>query len=264
MSKPGREVGDRNRSRRPAVHLFRMNKQTIRVAVVEDDSRLRRTFTDILESAGDCDCVGVFATGEQAIRRIPPLKPDVLIMDVNLPDSSGVECVASLAPQLPDTQILMVTVYQDPETTFEALAAGAHGYLVKPVMKEQLLSAIREVRNGGVPMSPTIARKVIQNFRRRDPKAEPPGAEAPAGRVTYSSGRPNPDGDTETLAPREQQVLELLVKGYSYKDVSKELNISTSTVGTYVQRIYEKLHVSSRREIVDRLGKSDRPANLGR
>lgn len=232
-----------------------MNKQIIRVAVVEDDSRLRRTFTDILDDADDCECVGVFATGQQAVRGIPPLAPDVLIMDVNLPDSSGVECVAALSPQLPDTQILMVTVYQDPETTFEALAAGAHGYLVKPVMRDQLLAAIREVRSGGVPMSPTIARKVIQTFRRHEPTPPKNGAAAPIGRLTFASPKTPAEPEPETLAPREQQVLELLVKGYSYKDVSKELSISTSTVGTYVQRIYEKLHVSSRREIVDRLGK---------
>jgi DNA-binding NarL/FixJ family response regulator len=225
-----------------------MTISIIRVAVVEDDSRLRRTFTDILESADDCECVGVFATGEQAVARIPPLAPDVIIMDVNLPDSTGVECVAVLAPQLPDTQILMVTVYQDPETTYEALAAGAHGYLVKPVMKEQLLAAIREVRGGGVPMSPTIARKVIQTFRHRGPAA---AAGQPArGRDEKPAGFMS--AEAESLAPREQQVLELLVKGYSYKDVSKELGISTSTVGTYVQRIYEKLHVSSRREMMAR------------
>jgi DNA-binding NarL/FixJ family response regulator len=224
---------------------------TIRVAVVEDDSRLRRTFTDILESADDCECVGVFATGEQAMSRIPPLSPDVIIMDVNLPDSTGVECVAVLAPQLPDTQILMVTVYQDPETTYEALAAGAHGYLVKPVMKEQLLAAIREVRGGGVPMSPTIARKVIQTFRNRGP-ATASAASWPAQTPDDKAGVGTTAAEEESLAPREQQVLELLVKGYSYKEVSKELGISTSTVGTYVQRIYEKLHVSSRREMMAR------------
>lgn len=229
-----------------------MPNPQIRVAVVEDDSRLRRTFTDILDFAADCECVGVFATAAQAVERIPPLAPDVILMDVNLPDSSGVECVAALSPQLPDTQILMVTVYQDPETTFDALAAGAHGYLVKPVMKDQLLVAIREVRDGGVPMSPVIARKVIQTFRRRGP--EQAGVrKAPGGSVPEIEARP-PNKESETLAPREQQVLELLVKGYSYKDVAKELGISTSTVGTYVQRIYDKLHVSSRREIIERSG----------
>ncbi|MCE9630463.1 MAG: response regulator transcription factor [Planctomycetia bacterium] len=230
-----------------------MSTPIIRVAVVEDDSRLRRTFSDILDDADDCECVGVFATGKQAVQGIPPLAPDVLIMDVNLPDSSGVECVAALSPHLPDTQILMVTVYQDPETTFEALAAGAHGYLVKPVMRDQLLAAIREVRSGGVPMSPTIARKVIQTFRQHEPNRGPRSGTASTSRLTFSSEKHRAELEAETLAPREQQVLELLVKGYSYKDASKELGISTSTVGTYVQRIYEKLHVSSRREIVDRL-----------
>lgn len=236
-----------------------MSNPRIRVAVVEDDSRLRRTFTDILDSATDCECVGVFATGAQAVKRIPPLAPDVIVMDVNLPDSSGVECVAALSPQLPDTQILMVTVYQDPETTFDALAAGAHGYLVKPVMKEQLLAAIREVRGGGVPMSPVIARKVIHTFRRRSPEQASPTVSGRRGAAAAMVAvAPLPDGDSDTLAPREQQVLELLVKGYSYKDVSKELGISTSTVGTYVQRIYEKLHVSSRREIMERSAKEPR------
>jgi len=225
----------------------------IRVAVVEDDSRLRRTFADILDSAADCECVGVFASGSQAIERIPPLGPDVILMDVNLPDWSGVECVAALSPRLPDTQILMVTVYQDPETTFDALAAGAHGYLVKPVMKEQLLAAIREVRGGGVPMSPVIARKVIQTFRRRGPgQTSPGGSEHRDPAATPAGAAPPPGGAADTLAPREQQVLHQLEKGYSYKDVASDLGISTSTVGTYVQRIYEKLHVSSRREIMER------------
>lgn len=181
-----------------------------------------------------------------------PLGPDVLIMAVNLPDSSGVECVAALAPQLPDTQILMVTVYQDPETTFEALAAGAHGYLVKPVMCDQLLAAIREVRNGSASMSPTIARKIIQTFRRQEPTNTKNGAAAVISRLTFASGKTPDEPEPETLAPREQQVLALLVKGYSYKDVAKELAISTCTVVTSVQRIYEKLHGSSRGEIMER------------
>jgi two-component system, NarL family, response regulator LiaR len=122
---------------------------TIRVAVVEDDARLRQTFVDVLESSTEFRCVGAFATGAEAVAGIPALAPDVVIMDVNLPDTTGVECVKMLAPELPGTQILMVTVYQDPDTTFQALAAGAHGYLVKPVLPERLLEAIREIREGG-------------------------------------------------------------------------------------------------------------------
>ena len=220
-----------------------MQVGTIQVAVVEDDARLRRTFVDVLESSTEFRCVGAFATGAEAVAGIPALAPDVVIMDVNLPDTTGVECVKTLAPQLPTTQILMVTVYQDPDTTFQALAAGAHGYLVKPVLPERLLEAIREIRAGGVPMSRTIARKVIETFRSRE------AAEA-AG--TSAARSPVASPDEESLTSREQQVLELLVEGFSYKEISQRLGISTSTVGTYVQRIYEKLHVSSRREIMAR------------
>lgn len=216
---------------------------TIRVAVVEDDARLRQTFVDVLESSTECRCVGAFATGAEAVAGIPALASDVVIMDVNLPDTTGVECVKMLAPKLPGTQILMVTVYQDPDTTFQALAAGAHGYLVKPVLPERLLEAIREIRAGGVPMSRTIARKVIETFRSRE-AAEAAGVSA--------ARAPAASPEEESLTSREQQVLELLVEGFSYKEISQRLGISTSTVGTYVQRIYEKLHVSSRREIMAR------------
>ena len=216
---------------------------TIQVAVVEDDARLRRTFIDVLESSTEFRCVGAFATGAEAVEGIPKLAPDVVIMDVNLPDTTGVECVKTLAPKLPATQILMVTVYQDPDTTFQALAAGAHGYLVKPVLSERLLEAIREIRAGGVPMSRTIARKVIETFRSR---------EAADAAGTSAARSPAASPDDESLTPREQQVLELLVEGFSYKEIAQRLGISTSTVGTYVQRIYEKLHVSSRREIMAR------------
>ena len=156
-------------------------------------------------------------------------------MDINLPDVSGVECVTQLAPLLTQTQILMLTVYQDTETIFRALAAGAHGYLVKPVMPDRLLDAIREIRAGGVPMSRTIARQVIDLFHRPAPPAASGAAMEEAG-----------------LGPREQQVLEFLVAGLSYKEIASELGIKTPTVGTYVQRIYEKLHVRSRREIIAR------------
>jgi DNA-binding NarL/FixJ family response regulator len=232
-----------------AIQVGTIQVGTIRVAVVEDDARLRRTFVDVLESSAEFRCVGAFATGAEAVDGIPKLAPDVVIMDVNLPDTTGVECVKILAPQLPATQILMVTVYQDPDTTFQALAAGAHGYLVKPVLSERLLEAIREIRAGGVPMSRTIARKVIETFRSRE-AAEAAGTSA--ARAPAVSTDPAASTDDESLTPREQQVLELLVEGFSYKEISQRLGISTSTVGTYVQRIYEKLHVSSRREIMAR------------
>jgi DNA-binding NarL/FixJ family response regulator len=142
-------------------------KQTpnIKVAVVEDDARIRRVLTEVFANAPGCECVGMFRNGTEAIAGIPALQPDVIVMDINLPDLSGVECVACLAPQLPDSQILMLTVYLDTETIFQALSAGAHGYLVKPVMPEQLLAAVSEIHAGGSPMSPPIARKIIDVFR---------------------------------------------------------------------------------------------------
>ena len=211
--------------------------ETMKVAVVEDDARMRRVLTEVFTSAADCSCVGVFSNGTKAITGLPPLKPDVIIMDINLPDFTGVECVSQIAPQLPETKIIMLTVYQDTDTIFRALAAGAHGYLVKPVMPDKLLDAVREIRSGGVPMSPSIARKIIDSF------LHPAPAPVPAK---------NPALTDSGLGQREQQVLEFLVAGLSYKEIADEVGIKTPTVGTYVGRIYEKLHVRTRREIIAR------------
>jgi DNA-binding NarL/FixJ family response regulator len=203
----------------------------IKVAVVEDDPRIRKLVTEVLAAAKDCQCIGVFADGTSAVANLPQLAPEVILMDINLPDIGGVDCVARISPQLPNAEIIILTVYQDPETIFQALAAGAHGYLVKPVMPKKLLEAIREIRGGGVPMSPGIAREVIDFFRHQRAPATQDAA---------------PDG----LGPREQQVLKFLVDGLSYKEIAGELGITSNTVGTYVRRIYEKLHVNSRREII--------------
>jgi DNA-binding NarL/FixJ family response regulator len=205
----------------------------IKVAIVEDDPRIRGLVTEVLATAKDCQCVGIFSHGASAIAQVPSLPPEVILMDINLPDISGVECVAKLAPRVPDAEIIMLTVFQDPETINRALAPGAHGYLVKPVMPRKLLEAIREIRAGGVPMSPGIAREVIDFFRRKP-----------------ATATPNSALDDVGLGPREQQVLKFLVDGLTYKEIAAELGITTNTVATYVRRIYEKFHVRSRREIV--------------
>jgi len=205
----------------------------IKVAIVEDDARLRRVINDVFAGAKDCTCVGVFRNGISAVEGIPELHPDVLIMDINLPDISGVECVARLAPILPDTKIIMLTVYQDVDMIFKALSAGAHGYLAKPVMPDELLEAVRGIRMGTVPMSPPIARKIIDSF-----------LQVPAAPV------PTPPVPDAGLGTREQQVLQHVINGLSQKEIAIEIGISVSTVNTYIQRIYEKLHVRSRSAII--------------
>lgn len=212
----------------------------IKVAIVEDDARIRRMLTEVLASAKDCECIGVYPNGASAVTKLPELAPDVILMDINLPDINGVDCVSQIAPQLPNTQIIMLTIYQNPEMIFQALAAGAHGYLVKPVMPQKILEAIREIHAGGAPMSPNIAREVIVFFQRTPATAE--------------SGTPIKEAD---LGPRERQVLEFLIDGLTYKEIAGELDITIWTVATYVRRIYEKLHVHNRRGIIARYKATD-------
>jgi DNA-binding NarL/FixJ family response regulator len=206
----------------------------IKVAVVEDDSRLRRVMGDVFASASDCECIALFSNGAKAAAQLPALRPDVIIMDINLKEESGVDCVRQVSPQLPECRILMLTVYQDTEMIFQAMAAGAHGYLVKPVMPDELLNAVRTIREGGVPMSPSIARKIIDAFLHP---------------VAVGTAKSTSVADTD-LPPREKQVLEHVVNGLSQKEIATELGIGVSTVNTYIQRIYEKLHVRSRRGLM--------------
>lgn len=202
----------------------------IAVAIVEDDAGLRRTLRKSLEdSAGTC-CVGAVSSAEEAIEKLPALRPDVVLMDVNLPGASGVQCVERLAPLLPKTHFIMLTVFDDTEVVFQSLAAGAIGYLTKPVTEERLLEAIRDVYAGGAPMTSSIARRIVQAFRK--PAADPRSA------------------IEEALAPREQEVLKLLAKGYLQKEISDQLGISFPTVRTLTARIYSKLHVHSRSQAV--------------
>jgi DNA-binding NarL/FixJ family response regulator len=209
--------------------------EKIDVAIVEDDAHIRGIVADVLQRSPDCRCVAQFAEGRKAIAELPAIKPQVIIMDVNMPGLNGVECVEQLSSSLPDTQIVMLTVYRDPETIFRALAAGAHGYLVKPIHPDKLLAAVREISAGGSPMSPTIARLVVDAFSR-------PKLKSVVSQATEDA----------SLGLREQEVLGLLVKGYTYKEIGQELGIVWGTVGTYVKRIYQKLHVRSRREIIAR------------
>jgi DNA-binding NarL/FixJ family response regulator len=200
--------------------------ENIAVSIVEDDASLRSIYAGWIQSAEGFDLVSQYDDGQIALESIPKDNPDVVLMDINLPGLNGVECVRALKLLLPEVQFVMITVYEDSNRIFKALEAGATGYLLKQTPREQLLASLREVSQGGSPMSSGIARKVVQYFRK--------------------STVPNEDSLLSQLSKREEQVLNLLAQGYLCKEISVELGISDNTVDTYRRRIYEKLHVHSR------------------
>jgi len=203
---------------------------SIKVSIVEDNEQLRGTLARMINRAEGFECHGQYPSAEAALEGVPGEKPDVVLMDINLPGINGVECVRKLKEILPGTQIVMLTAYEDTENIFNSLAAGAAGYLLKRSKSAEILDALRDVQRGGSPMSTHIARKVVQSFQ-----AKPA---APAPEVT------------EELSAREQEVLDLLSQGFMYKEISDKLGISFETVRTYIRRIYEKLHVRTRTEAV--------------
>ena len=205
----------------------------ITVALVEDDPRIRRSLAAMLGTADDIECAGQFASAEEALQKIPSLKPRVVFMDINLPGMSGVECVRGLAAIEPKPQIVMLTSYDDSEAIFSSLSAGACGYLLKPIRTAQLLAAVRDVYAGGAPMTGHIARRDVEAFNK------------PAAASSTSA--------TDSLAPREQEILQLLSEGYLYKEIADKLAISYATVRTHIERIYDKLHVQSRAQAVARM-----------
>ena len=208
--------------------MSQINDSLITVAIVEDDAQVRQSLAGILKRGPGVVCVGEHGNAEEAVREIPRLQPKVVLMDINLPGMDGVHCVRRLSELAPATQVVMLTVYDDTDAIFNSLAAGAHGYLLKPISSAQLLLAIRDVYAGGAPMTSDIARKVVQAFKQPAPAA----------------------AETENLSPREQEVLDFLAKGYLYKEIAEQLNISYGTVHTYIERIFKKLHVRSRGQAV--------------
>jgi DNA-binding NarL/FixJ family response regulator len=213
----------------------------IRVAIVEDNARLRGSLAKLIELSPGYECVSEFVSGEDALAALPKLKPNVVLMDINLPGMNGVECVRQLKPLLPDTQVMMLTVYENTELIFQALSAGATGYLLKQTPPAELLEAVREVYNGGSPMTGHIARKVVASFQQAGNSAR----------------------EFENLTPREREVLELLAKGFLYKEIAEAMSISYDTVHTHIRKIYEKLHVRSRTEAVAKhLGRAAVPGNV--
>jgi DNA-binding NarL/FixJ family response regulator len=200
----------------------------ISVSIVEDNEQLRGTLVRVLNRSEGFRCLSQYGSAEDALKDLPQVRPEVVLMDINLPGINGVECVRQLKQLLPTIQVIMLTVYEDTDNIFNALAAGAAGYLLKRTKSDELLEAIREVHRGGSPMTTHIARKVTQSFHRAGPSAQP----------------------TENLSQREQEVLDCLSQGFLYKEIAEKLGISYETVHTYIRRIYEKLQVRTRTEAV--------------
>ena len=200
----------------------------ITVAVVEDHKPTREALEKIINLSSDCQCLCVCPTAEAALLTIPRHQPEVVLMDIQLPKMSGDECVAKLKELLPDTQVIMVTVYEDPDNIFRALRSGASGYVLKRATPETILNAVREVKRGGVPMSVEIARKVI----------------------AYFQGQAAALKETENLTNREREVLELVALGFSNKEIAERLGVSLDAVLWHLKHVYQKLHVHSRSEAI--------------
>ncbi|MEI6645280.1 MAG: response regulator transcription factor [bacterium] len=202
--------------------------QPISIAVVEDDAAVRRSMQTILRQHARVQCVGTYGSAEEALQAIPSLNPQMVLMDINLPGMNGVECVRLLTEQLPKLQVIMLTVYDDDDDIFNSLAAGATGYLLKPVRAATLLEAIEEIHSGGAPMSTPIARRVVQAFKKPAPKKT----------------------ELTELTARELEILQFLAKGFLAKEIALQLNMSYWTVVGHTRHIYEKLHVRSRSQAI--------------
>jgi DNA-binding NarL/FixJ family response regulator len=200
----------------------------IRVALVEDDDEIRANLTYRINSHSAFCLIGAYADAESALAEIPQLKPDVVLMDINLPGMDGVECVRRLKARMGATQFVMLTVYEDSNRLFKSLMAGASGYLLKRTSPTKLMASVREAHQGGSPMTPQIARLVVQHFQH--------GSE--------------PSAEIGKLTARERDVLEQLSKGFRYKEIVDTLAISEGTLHSHIRNIYEKLHVHSRTEAV--------------
>jgi DNA-binding NarL/FixJ family response regulator len=198
----------------------------IKVAIVEDNKTTREGLETMINLSSDHHCICTCPTAEDALRVIPKLQPDVILMDIQLPNLSGIDCVARLKEQLPAAQFIMVTVYEDPDRIFRALRAGASGYILKRSTPEEVLNAIREVQKGGVPMSGEIARKVIHHFQVQSTVL----------------------AEVEKLSGREREVLDLVVHGFANKEIADRMSVTVDAIRWHLKNIYHKLHVHTRTE----------------
>jgi DNA-binding NarL/FixJ family response regulator len=202
----------------------------ITLAIVEDLDEVRDGLKNFISLSSDFKILDIFKTAEEALYDIPKLQPDIVIMDINLPGMNGIECIRLVKEKSPRTQFMMFTVYENDEKVFEALKAGASGYLLKNTGLVQLIESLKELHNGGSPMSANIARKLVTVFRGKEKNTEP----------------------IDVLSNRENEILQLLSKGLLYKEIADQLKISVSTVRQHIHHIYEKLHVQNRTEAINK------------
>lgn len=205
----------------------------LKIGIVEDEKSIRESVAYLINESEGFSCEDVFDTAEVAIKKIPKLNLDVVLMDIHLPDKTGIQCVEKLFPLCPNTQFIMFTSFEDTELVFNALKAGAKGYLTKTTQPSKILEAIIEVYNGGSPMSSNIARKVVTSFHHTEKNNE-----------------------LEKLTDREKQILEYLSKGLRYKEIATQLFVSAETIRTHVRNIYDKLQVNSRTEAINKAYKN--------
>lgn len=202
----------------------------IKVSIVDDNEEIRTSLAALIRRAPNLKLIGEYPNAETALKEIPAKAPDVVLMDINLPGMNGVECVRQLKAALPKVQVLMLTVYEDSDSLFNSFKAGASGYLLKRTASARLLEAIHEVNTGGSPMTPQIARRMVQFFN-----VPPQNKE---------------DSSLARLTAGEREFLDQLANGYAYKEIADRMKISIDTVRSYVRTVYEKLHVHSRTEAV--------------
>jgi DNA-binding NarL/FixJ family response regulator len=202
-----------------------------KIGIVEDNSGIRESLAVLINGTNGLRCVGTYANAEAALKNMPLNWPDVVLMDINLPRMSGIECVAKLKELRPTLLVIMLTVYPENEKIFQSLQAGATGYLLKESSPMEIVGAIHDALRGGAPMTNSIARKVVQYFQDQQRQQKP-------------------SPQTETLTHREQEVLSHLAKGYQYKEIAEALGISPQTISAHIRKIYDKLHVRSRTEAV--------------
>jgi len=205
-------------------------KHPISVSIVEDMADVRQKVKHILDESEEFICLSVYSNAENALEELPALHPDIVLMDINLPGMSGIECIKKIKKKSPGIQFMMFTIYENSEQVYEALAAGASGYLLKKTPADKIIEALKELHGGGAPMSTHIARKVVSFFQNKNNEAS----------------------ENSQLSNREKEVLALLSKGFLYKEIGDQLFISTGTVRQHIHNIYEKLHVQNRMEAINK------------